>query len=55
ECATYMYKVDAIQDIYKDCLQTLKDCKRVTPEMVNNRPAYEKIIGLLVKTIAPLM
>ncbi|MDO4964256.1 MAG: phospholipase D-like domain-containing protein, partial [Streptococcus gallolyticus] len=55
ECATYMYKVDAIQDIYKDCMQTLKDCKRVTPEMVNNRPAHEKIIGLLVKTIAPLM
>ncbi len=55
ECATYMYKVDAIQDIYKDCLQTLKDCKRVTPEMVNNRPAHEKLIGLLVKTIAPLM
>lgn len=55
ECATYLYKVDAIQDIYDDCLQTLQKCQKVTLEMVTKRPVHEKLIGLLVKTIAPLM
>ena len=55
ECATYMYKVDAIRDIYDDCIQTMRKSKRVTQETLDSRPTHEKIIGLLVKTIAPLM
>lgn len=55
ECATYLYKVAAIRDIYDDCIQTMRKSERVTQEMLDERPAHEKVIGLLVKTIAPLM
>lgn len=55
ECATYMYRVDAIRDIYEDFTMTLEECERVTPETLAKRPVHEKVVGMLVKTIAPLL
>ncbi len=55
ECATYLYRSSTISDIYQAFLDTQAKCQKVTPEEVQNRPLYQKLIGLLVKTIAPLL
>lgn len=55
ECATYLYKVDAIKDIYADFLATQEKSELVTVEMLKKRPLHQKIAGSLVKTIAPLL
>lgn len=55
ECATYLYRVSIISDILKDFQKVQEQSKLVTPEMVNNRPFHQKLVGLLVKTIAPLL
>lgn len=55
ECATYLYKVDAIADIYKDYQNTLKVCRLVTPEMQKERPALQKLTGMVFKALAPLL
>lgn len=55
ECATYLYKVDAIKDIYADFLATQEKSELVTVEMLKKRPLRQKIAGSLVKTIAPLL
>ena len=55
ECATYLYKVDAISDIYTDFIHTLASCELVTLEMLNNRPLQQKLIGTIAKIVAPLL
>lgn len=55
ECATYLYKVDAIQDIFEDYMDTLDVSKLVTSETLKETPFHQKVIGHLVKTIAPLL
>ncbi|KHD46707.1 cardiolipin synthase [Streptococcus hongkongensis] len=55
ECATYLYRVSIISEIVNDFLDAQSQSKFVTPEMVNNRPFHQKLVGLLVKTIAPLL
>lgn len=55
ECATYLYKVDAIDDIYKDYIDTLAKCQKVTPEILAKTPFVQKVLGHVVKTIAPLL
>ncbi|MGT2660055.1 cardiolipin synthase [Streptococcus urinalis] len=55
ECATYLYRSDVIASIDNDFSATFKDSQLITKEMVKNRPITQKIIGLLVKTIAPLL
>ena len=55
ECATYMYKTACISDIEQDFRQTLAKCREVTEETVQNEKAFYKILGGLMKFIAPLM
>lgn len=55
ECATYMYKTDCIGDIEKDFEETLAKCRTVTPETIKNEKISYKILGALMKFIAPLM
>ncbi|MGT2887316.1 cardiolipin synthase [Streptococcus didelphis] len=55
ECAIYLYRVEVISDIIKDFEQTLKESKLITIHEVNTRPWHQKLIGLVVKTIAPLL
>lgn len=55
ECATYLYKVAAIADIYRDFQETLASCSLVTLEDLHQRSLLEKMTGLVVKTIAPLL
>ncbi len=55
ECATYMYEVDAIKDIEGDFQETLTKCRKVTYESIKREKWYYKLVGGIVKLIAPLM
>ena len=55
ECATYMHKTACIPDIEHDFQETLLKCREVTEETVKNEKASYKIVGGLMKLIAPLM
>lgn len=55
ECGTYMYKTECLKDMERDFEESLKKCRRVTPETVKNEKLMMKITGRLAKIIAPLM
>lgn len=55
ECGTYLYKADCIPDIERDFQKTLSRCRQVTPETIKNETLYYKLMGNLMKFIAPLM
>nr|AHF24347.1 phosphatidylserine/phosphatidylglycerophosphate/cardiolipin synthases and related enzymes [uncultured bacterium Contig575] len=55
ECATYMYKTACIPDIERDFRQTLTKCREVTDESIRGEKAAYKLMGSLMKFIAPLM
>lgn len=54
ECATYMYKAPCISEIEEDFQETLKACSPVTEESIKNEKLYYKIVGKIVKLVAPL-
>ena len=55
ECATYLYKVDCVSDIERDFQDTMAKCRKVTPETIENETLYYKVVGSLMKFVAPLM
>ena len=55
ECAAYMYDVDCIHEIEKDFRATLKKCRRVTKKTMKNDTVSRKIMGVVMKAVAPLM
>lgn len=55
ECAAYMYDVDCIHEIEEDFWATLKKCSRVTQETMKNDKVSRKIMGIVMKAVAPLM
>ncbi len=55
ECATYLYQTSCIRDIEEDFEQTLQQCRVVTSETIRNEKTGYRIIGPLLKIIAPLM
>ena len=55
ECATYLYKTDCIADIESDFRQTLKKCRRVTAETIKHEKLSYKLLGFVMKFVAPLM
>ena len=55
ECATYMYKTACIADIEQDFQDTLTKCRKVTLDTIKHEKLYYKLMGPLVKLIAPLM
>lgn len=55
ECATYLYKTECLPDIYADFQKTLALCDQVSLESWKARPLYQKLIGVVIKMIAPLM
>jgi len=55
ECGTYLYKADCIPDIERDFQETLTKCRQVTFETIKNEKLSYKIMGSLMKFIAPLM
>ena len=55
ECATYMYKTDCIPDIEDDFRATLSKCREVTPKTIKEEKLSYKLMGGLMKFIAPLL
>ena len=55
ECACYLYKTACIPNIEADFQATLAQCRRVTNESVAREKVFYKVVGRLLKFIAPLM
>ena len=55
ECAAYMYKTPCIADAEKDFANTLAQCREVTYESIRNESLYNKVMGKLLRFVAPLM
>ena len=55
ECAAYMYGTECIDDIEKDFLDTVSKCRPVTYETIKKEKIGYKILGILMKAVAPLM
>ena len=55
ECATYLYKVPAITQIEEDFLATQEKCAPVTEETIRNEKRFYKMLGGVMKLVAPLM
>ena len=55
ECATYLYKVPCIADIEQDFQQTLAECREVTAESIRHEKLMYKLIGSLMRFLAPLL
>ena len=55
ECGTYLYQTPCINDMESDFETTLAKCREVTKESVRNEKLYYKVMGSLMKIIAPLM
>ena len=55
ECAAYLYKVPALQEIRRDFEETLKKSHLITPEDIRNEKLSTRLTARLLKIIAPLM
>ncbi len=55
ECATWMYGVDAVADIEADFQQTMRACARVTRDTIRAEKWHIRLVGKLLKLIAPLL
>ena len=54
-CAALLYKNKEISTIEADFQESLKSCEKVTKEVYNSLPAWEKLTGSLLRLFAPLM
>lgn len=55
ECATYLYETDCVMQIEEDFQATIAKCRQVTKETVRKEKWYLKLLGRLMKVVAPLM
>ncbi len=55
ECATYLYGVECIPEIEADFQATLGKCRQMTKETVKQEKLGLKVMGFVLKAIAPLM
>ena len=55
ECAAYMSNVPAILDIEHDYSETINSCIRITLAEYKKFPLYTKLIGKLMRIVAPLI
>lgn len=55
ECATYLFRTPCIRDVESDFQATLAKCREVTLETIRHERLYYRILGRLLKFIAPLM
>lgn len=55
ECATYLYEADCVPQIEEDFQATLAKCRQVTKETARREKWYLKLLGRLMKVVAPLM
>lgn len=55
ECATYIEEADCISDIEADFQKTIPECRTVSYESVKHEKLLYKLVGGVVKTMAPLI
>lgn len=55
ECATYLYEVPAIMDIENDFAETFKKCIPITMEDYEHFNILKKILGRILRVLAPLI
>ena len=55
ECAAYLREVPCISQIQEDFRQTLSKCRRITPQSARKVKFSRRLIGVLLKAVAPLM
>ena len=55
ECAAYLYDTDCVPEIEADFQATLAKCRQVTKETVRKEKWYLKLMGCLMKAVAPLL
>ena len=55
ECGTYMYGADCIEDIENDFQQTLTRCQQVTMESIRQENIFVRLLGRIMRLIAPLL
>lgn len=55
ECAAYLYKVPALQNIKEDFAQTMEGSQLVTATDIKKRSLFSRLTGALLKVVAPLM
>ena len=55
ECATYLYQANCIPDIEHDFQKTLAQCAAVSPESIRQEKLSYKLMGSLMKFVAPLL
>lgn len=54
ECATYMYNIPAVNEVYKDFLKTKAVSKKVKKEIWEKRSFLKKILESILRLFAPL-
>ncbi|MGL5439344.1 MAG: cardiolipin synthase [Filifactoraceae bacterium] len=55
ECATWMYKTNAIHDIKEDYLKTLRISKEITFKNMESLSGMQKLIQSIIKVFSPIM
>ena len=55
ECAAYLYKVPALEDIKEDFRNTMAKSQLITDQDIRRQPLLTRIAGRLLKLAAPLM
>ena len=55
ECAAYLYRVPAIRDIQTDFMDTMEKSLPISPEDVKHFPLSTRVMGRLLKLVAPLL
>ena len=55
ECGAYIYDHPVVVDIERDFQETLKKCQKISLTEVENRSVTHKVMGQILRLIAPLM
>ena len=55
ECAAYLYKVPALADIKADFAETFAKSQRITAADIKKQSLFYRLMGALLKVVAPLM
>ena len=55
ECAAYLYDTDCVPEIEADFQAALAKCRQVTKETIRKEKWYLKLLGCLMKAVAPLL
>ena len=55
ECGVYMYKNEAVRDVEEDFQRTLRSCQKITIKDCRRLAWHRKVIGKVLRIMAPLM